>query len=327
MYQDILRVLHSGHTLSHVKGLGKIGDRWDLRGITLPVRFVARNSAIVQVDFSHAVLREVQWERCRFQDVLFHKVDADGSKFWTCEFDHVDFIESRLLNSLMSGALDYVHGCSYRRVRFVKNAMLATVYTKGLFEQCEFSNCKLGKVSFDECRFIDTGFKGKLKEIFFRGAPPVNPMTLPPVKVPPHRMERVDFREAYMESVEFLDGIDLTSCLFPEGDDYMIIRNRERVFEEARRIVETTWEGVEQRGALMLIDYSYLSERKKGQPLEFMDRHYLMNNNGWNGLRFFELIRELNENISDAGAVHQQPPQDNIKTSLFSKVTTWFKVQ
>jgi hypothetical protein len=76
--------------------------------------------------------------------------------------------------------------------------------------------------------------------VFFRGYPSVNKAFYPDFNPVQNKMERVDFRDACMEGVNFIGGIMLGSCLFPEGDDYIVLkRNRVQIFTEARGIIET----------------------------------------------------------------------------------------
>ena len=142
---------------------------------------------------------------------------------------------------------------------------------------------------------IDSKFSGKVIEVFFRGQQLINRQLNPYAKPLPNLMDNVDFSEAVLEGVVFLDSIDLSKCIFPSSDDYIVIKeNRNRIFEKVRKEIDSSWEGMNKKIELALIDQSYLSPRKKNNVGELVDRHFRLETDKEFGVRFFELIKKFN---------------------------------
>ncbi len=308
----IIKLLATGGKLSTVQGLQHHEARWDLRGITTPVeapdgksrlsgrQFQSRSIVLEDVDLSYSTLYESNWEKCTFRNVSFVGAKLDYSKFWACKLENVKFEKTYLNEVVMNASLNDDSGY-FRNVEFIESNLRGTTYTNTLFENCRFKDCKLNNVDFNGSRFQDCSFEGKLEEAFFRGSEMVNRDLYPKKKTLPNPMLRVDFTKATLVSVMFMDGIDLSTCMFPNSDDYIIIKNKIKVFEEVREIVEKTWEGPAKNMALTLIDKAYFSPRNRNMKIDIVDRHYLRGddpNSNLDGLRFFELIRTVNNQIN-----------------------------
>lgn len=309
LHQTIIECLLKNKELTSIKGLTKHEGRWDLRGITTPADqysggsslqkpFTVRNVSLENVDLSYAVLYESVWDKCLFKNVIFRLTKADYSKFWACKFEDVIFEKTYLKEALMNATLENDSGY-FKNVNFNEVNLKGTTYTNTLFEKCNFLECKLDHVDFNGSRFIDCKFRGRLSEVFFRGNEMVNHKLYPQRKSIPNKMINVDFSDATMESVEFLDGIDLSTCVFPISEDYILIRkDRKKLFETARDIIDKTWSDLGRRIGLTLIDQGYLSLRKKDLTIELVDRHYLISGDKGNnnyGQQFFNLIKELHQ--------------------------------
>lgn len=280
-------------------GLVKHNGRWDLRGITLPIPFKATQVILKSVDLSHATLYESHWERCSFNDVLFSGSKLDHSTFWACQFDDVIFEKAFLNEVLMNGTLSDESG-HFKNVSFIESNLKGTIYGNTLFKGCKFMNCPMHLVDFNGSRFVDSKFSGKVVEVFFRGQQLINRELFPYAKPLPNLMDNVDFSEAILESVVFLDSIDLSKCIFPSSDDYIVIReNRNRIFEEVRKEIDSSWEGMNKKIGLALVDQSYLSPRKRNNRGEVIDRHFLLKADKEFGVKFFELVRKFNESLND----------------------------
>jgi uncharacterized protein YjbI with pentapeptide repeats len=307
LYNDVLKCFLENGKLSLIQGLAKHEDRWDLRGITLPIDpvsgkvFQIKNCILESIDFSYATLYESVWYKCKFTNIIFYSAKADYIKFWACRFDKVVFEKTYLNEALMNATLNNDSGY-FRDVHFIEANMKGTMYTNTLFERCNFLKCKLDGVDFNGSRFLNCKFTGKLSGIFFRGYPLTDFKLYPNAKPIHNAMSNIDFREAILESVTFFDKIDLSSCLFPESDDYILIRNnRKKIFEDARKEIEMKWEGMDKKIGLGLIDQYYFSQRSVDMNMELIDRHYLLRTDKDFGNRFFNLISELNERINHLG--------------------------
>jgi fluoroquinolone resistance protein len=310
-HDEIVKLLTSGGNFAKISGLQQYEDRWDLRGITTPVvspeghkfsqrQFESKKIVFENVDLSYATLYESTWERCTFRNVTFTGVKLDYSKFWACKFENVKFENAYLNEVVMNASLKDDSGY-FRNVTFIDSNLKGTAYTNTQFENCAFRGCKLNNVDFNGSRFQDCSFEGKLEEVYFRGNEMVNRELYPRKKTLPNPMLRVDFRKATLISVMFLDGVDLSTCMFPNSDDYIIIKNKIQVFEKVRKIVEDTWDGSAKNMALVLIDKAYLSPRSRNLKIDIVDRHYLRGDgpvSDIDGLRFFELIRSINNEVN-----------------------------
>jgi hypothetical protein len=106
-------------------------------------------------------------------------------------------------------------------------------------------------------------------------------------------MENVDFSQAELRGVSFLNGIDLRKCKFPKGDNYLLVTNPARTYKIAAELVRNKWNGEDQRQALILIKIYNVNE-SLGKPVDFIDIS-LPSGNGKRldlGRKFFETLRE-----------------------------------
>jgi uncharacterized protein YjbI with pentapeptide repeats len=312
IHGSIIKCIADGRSLSDIQDVAKVDGKFDLRGVTLPLEFnesgvatknfTSKNLKVEAVDFSFATLYNTVWENCIFRDVLFAKTKLDHAQFWACQFENVVFENSYLNEVLMNGTTRNNESGVFRNVIFKSSNMKDTYYSNSLFEKCTFDNCKLEGVDFNGSRFEHCKFIGKLPEVVFRGHQLVN-RNMDKWRNPlPNKMLSVNFEDALLESVMFLDGIDLSTCIFPHTEDYIIIRrNKQKLFEEAKRIIEQTWAEPVKKIALAVIEKGYLSPRKQNVNIEIVDRHYLQSKdpilNAF-GKAFFTLIKDLNTNIN-----------------------------
>jgi hypothetical protein len=171
--------------------------------------------------------------------------------------------------------------------------MRDTMYSDSVFDKCDFLDCNLKRVDFEGSRFFNCRFTGDVKEVFFRKYGRITP------RRKPNEMLNIDFSEAKLESVSFVDDIDLTGCKFPLSEDYIHIRqNRKKIFEEIRKTVETAWEGMDKKIAMALLDNYFLLPSKEKQQIEFIDRFYLESVNEKLGRSFFELIKRTDSQMN-----------------------------
>lgn len=299
--KTILDHLVSGHDLSTVPGTETHEGRLDLRGLNFPIalpgtrRFEIKNATLSKVDFSFGTLYETEWMNCSFNDVRFDHAKLDNSRFWACKFDTATFSKTYLNNVLLNGTLGNDSGY-FRNVVFDQANMKGTYYTNTLFNGCTFSTCKLRLVDFNGSRFENSTFIGPLEEVFFHGVQLINPKLEPNRKPLPNKMLNVDFTQAELESVSFLDDIDLSHCKFPESPDYLLIRNyRNYILDDVRKEIGATWEGTDKTIALTLLDQAYLSKRQRGKKMDFLDKHYLKHTGEQFAENFFELVRKFDK--------------------------------
>lgn len=293
MSEAILSQLHSGETFN--KADFPIHDaRIDFRGVSLPPNLRVKDFHFEDIDFSDAHLIELSFESCKFINVRFTKCQLNGSRFVACAFDDVVFEESSLESVFMNDASGVDHGV-FKNTSFIQCNLRGTEYKNTLFDNCRFFDCDLNQVDFNGSRFTDCKFRGKLKEVFFRGRENGTKKKISSLR---NEMKNVDFSDAHLESVEFVDNIDLTTCVFPSSDDYIVIKgNRNAVFEEARKEISTSWTGMPKNLGLNLIDKGFLSPRQRNNKGAVIDRHFLTTNGDF-GNNFFELIRQINDRMN-----------------------------
>jgi uncharacterized protein YjbI with pentapeptide repeats len=297
----IMKCFSLGSQFKDSLGLDKHNGRWDLRGITLPIPFKATQAILKSVDLSHATLYESHWERCSFNDVVFFGSKLDRTKFWACQFDDVIFEKAFLNEVVMNATLSNESG-HFKNVSFIESNLKGTIYGNTLFKGCRFINCPMHLVDFNGSRFVESKFSGNVVEVFFRGQQLIDRQLYPYAKPLPNLMDNVDFSEAVLESVVFLDSIDLSRCIFPSTDDYIVIReNRNLIFDEVRKEIDSSWEGVNKKIGLALIDQAYLSPRQRNNRGEVIDRHFLLKTEKEFGVKFFELVKKFNESLNDTG--------------------------
>lgn len=282
----------------------KIDGRIDLRGLVFVENLKDSRPLILRrlnwesVDLSYADLRGTWWTKCNVKDSLFSRTDfrqvhIEASNFSDCIFSRCDFRDAYLNMSCRS------ESGSFENVVFHRSNLCRVIFGFPILRNCSFENCKLSTTMFSASRFYNTKFVGPIESAFFNGKldPPFgwfekliyarkkysifNPM------------ENVDFSQAELKDVSFLNGIDLRKCEFPKGDNCLLITNPARTYKIAAELVRNTWNGEDQRHALILIKI-YNANESLGKPVDFIDI-FLPSDNGKRldlGRKFFETLRE-----------------------------------
>jgi uncharacterized protein YjbI with pentapeptide repeats len=190
-----------------------------------------------RIDLSDSMLENSIWEHCIFRDVRFHKVKATGINFTTSNMDSVSFSEADL--RLAAWGEESFDGPTLTNVEFVKSDLRKSMYGYPLFRKCRWNHSRLDGVDFRGSRFEDCVFVGLLDRVWFHGRSKV---AEPSVSHLRNRMKNIDFSSATLESVDFSDGIDLTSCRLPT-DGYMLIPKPRIVYQRALERVKALWSG------------------------------------------------------------------------------------
>jgi uncharacterized protein YjbI with pentapeptide repeats len=308
------RILANPRKISAIlKDHAKIHGRIDLRGLVFVENpkdsrpLILRRLKWESVDLSYADLRGTWWTKCDFRDSLFSRADfrevhIESSNLSNCTFSRCDFRDAYLNISCRSKS------GSFENVVFHRSNLSRVTFGFPVFRNCSFDNCKLSTTQFDTSQFYHTRFVGPIESIFFKGKldPPFgwfekliysrkkylifNPM------------ENVDFSDAELKSVSFLNGIDLRKCKFPKGDNYLLVTNPARTYKIAAELVRNTWNGEDQQHALILIKI-YNANESLGKPVDFIDI-FLPSDNGRRlelGRKFFETLREAMAVESEQG--------------------------
>lgn len=299
------RILANPHKIFAVlKNHPKIDGRIDLRGLVFVENpkdsrpLILRQLNWESVDLSYADLRGTIWSRCNVKGSLFNKtdfreVDVVASKFSNCTFSHCDFRDAYLNTSRWS------ESGSFENVVFHRSNLSRVIFGFPILRDCSFENCKLSTTQFSASQLYNTKFVGPIESVFFKGKldPPFGwfeKLIYAKKKYSIFNpMENVDFTQAELRGVSFLNGIDLRKCKFPKGDNYLSVTNPDRTYEIAAELVRNKWSGADQRQALMLIQI-YNPNGSLSKPLDFIDIS-IPSDNGKRldlGYNFFETLRE-----------------------------------
>ncbi|MFN8488138.1 MAG: pentapeptide repeat-containing protein [Caldilineaceae bacterium] len=292
LYPEVIARLQTNGELGQL-ALPQYDGRWDLRGISLRVtgaqvpgeielpegmvfRFAlgARprftNIQLRSIDFSYAQLDQAVFEHCYVEDVLFHNANGEGVTDPGSTFRNVDLSGAR-----WRGATLGFDGTRYEAVNFQRSDLRNTLYYRGYFVDCDFSDANIQNVDFLASHFIRCRFGGKLRKVWFRGYYPGKNDEERFGKTESNPMEDVDFAEAvFTEDVVFANNIDLSRVIPPQDGKHKLFRNWQDTILLARQEVEQEWEGVFRREALRNIDYIFAVQKRKMniENLDFIER-------------------------------------------------------
>lgn len=233
----LVEALRSGRGLR--PGGAFAGDPVDLRGLAFPNatlcgRFelpdanVARisgrqeftSAALRRVDMSKAKLDHSVWNKCGFSQVAFDSARLTGARFFGCAFTDCSFDRTALNDASFSVARDGAEtefdGCAFTKVNFkgVSNHNL-------VLKSVRFVDCKLDGFVFEQPLCQNVEFRGKYKELTFRGTPR---------DVDRNRLG-LNLSEARLVWLHADDGLDLTQVVLPNDGSCFVVVNRETVIE------------------------------------------------------------------------------------------------
>ena len=227
----------------------------------------------LNIDFSHGDFRRVTIHNSKFTNCQFHKAKAKGliltgSDFTGCTFEGCDFSQSKF-NERSKGNLGSFVNCSFKEVNF-KNAHTQSP----LISHTQFLHCNFKRFDFDGARLMDCQFEGTVEETWFRPQSArstgkwfsdffFNPFHYE------NKMENIDFSHSTLNGVSFLGGIDLTKTLFPEGKEYILVKNPFEVYTNAKKVASKAME--EPDLAISIINTLYLGRVTPSQSLDFID--------------------------------------------------------
>jgi uncharacterized protein YjbI with pentapeptide repeats len=286
----VLKALSRRKGLERLDFLEEHNHRLDLRGFQFPtvttegeIKFEQvefqlvkgkvpqyKRTIVRDVDFSGAGLGNSLWTGCTFRNVLFDNADLSNFASWGCAFEQVSFKGANLRGAVFA----HLKGTSamFKDVDFSHSDLRGRIFDFPSFDNCDFSHSNLEKVDFNGSRISNCRFAGIVKDVFFRGYY-ASRMQLKEkfdnlsIRNP---MENVDFREAKLMGVSFIDDIDLATVMFPDDDNLLIIPDQRRVYLRAREIIDSDWTGEDRRIALTLMENLFVTDRKKGQKTDVL---------------------------------------------------------
>lgn len=300
LYDKVLKAFRNNTPLSSIKGLQKVDKRWDLRGFSFPVPkvlgaylqegvkyerargFSVRYSQLHDIDFSHAIFYRTQWERCSFKNILFHSCDLIQTRFFGCDFDKISFSSSDFKDSILGGAMGSDFG-SFTRTDFNECNLTQVFFHSPEISNCNFLNSRIKFVDFNGSRFTNCNFVGELNQVVFRKYPAENGVARE------NKMKNTSFINAILRDCIFQSELDLTSCRFPSENHLYIKGNRIQIFEKAKDIIGSFWEGQDLEKGLILLEKKYLIPQKTDKDIEVLYR--ISGNEDGFSERFFDLIK------------------------------------
>jgi uncharacterized protein YjbI with pentapeptide repeats len=300
MLEKILNCLERGVPLSKVKYLEKYVGRWDLRGAKLSKShheriieannlklkqnfgtLVLRDVLVENIDFSYSDISYSSWDRCTIKNCIFEKTKARNIEVTASHFIGVIFRKSNLSQSFLGRNIGADSG-SYINTEFIETNLSKAFFYFPRIENCIFSNCNLKETNFDGSRFINTKFIGELHSLWFSGYSSlaqkstlgifnrVNPRDYP------NEMKNVDFTESKLIGVVFKNAIDISECLFPKDENYILIKNIHSTYKKAIKIIENEWEGENRRIGIDMINGVCYGEDHRQQEMDLLDKHILL---------------------------------------------------
>lgn len=295
----------------------KYNGKWDLRGIklttpqilqeTLSTHVVSINDNTLEfkhinlndIDFSYADLSYTLWTYCKFENLIMYSTNFSNVRLWACSMKNCNIEKTNLSGSLLGSRLKKNSG-TYQGVVFKNSNFKNTAYSFPLFNNCSFIDCALDDVNFDGSRFENCIFKGKLYSPIFRGFTTkyekrffwersINPYDFP------NKMINVDFSDAQLYGVSFIDGVDISTCKLPKQGEYLLVNDLEAVYSQVHDVVKQEWYGEDKRLGLDIINNIYYTKHHKNQNQDIVDKAFLTEQFSPEfGNRFFELIKRIN---------------------------------
>jgi uncharacterized protein YjbI with pentapeptide repeats len=319
--EGIIRAFSKNIPLSSIDGLEKYSGRWDLRGAKFSMivkqqeiksegyGFVRktgilkiRNATIESIDFSFADISYSLFEKSAIKNCLFEETTAKELRIVACKINNCIFRKSDLSYSYLNQNMGSKSG-SFVNVEFVEADLKEVIFCFPLMEYCKFINCNLNATNFDGSRMKNCKFIGKVDSPWFSGYSLNANKSILGIfnrvdpKCYPNLMENVDFSEATLIGVSFRNNINLTNCLFPKDENYILIQDIRKTFLMAKEKIALEWEAEDKRIGIHMIDSVYFTKAYQSQNMTLIDKYLLLEQFGAGFAdRFFKLINSLNSN-------------------------------
>ncbi|WP_285008667.1 pentapeptide repeat-containing protein [Pedobacter faecalis] len=234
-----------------------------------------KRASLVGIDFSYANISYAYFQGCKFDNCFFDSTVAKGIRIYNCDFSSCDFNACNLSYAFLNSNIADNAG-SYINCNFKNCNLKETFFSFPLIEHCIFDNCKFYATDFDGSRMRNVKFIGKVESPIFRGFSTNAQTSILWLfnRIDPrdyrNRMENVDFTEAELDDLLFLDEIDISSCRFPATGEFILVKDIHAVFPNMRAHIESEWEGEDRRQGLFLIDNLFYSEMKQGMKMDLI---------------------------------------------------------
>lgn len=323
--KEALGCLASKRNLSAVQGLEKHADRWDLRGALLSTVVKEREieidgrkliqkfgslklkgTSIASIDFSHSNISYAWFEKCTISNCLFEDTKCIGTHFIACDFINCIFRGADLSNSFMNENIGANSG-TFNHVVFEDTNLKECLFYFPQINNCDFVHCNLYATDFNGSNMYNCRFAGKVDGAWFRGFPKhirkpffgffdkVNAESYV------NEMKDIDFSDAELTGVSFVNRINLSNCVFPKDNNkYVVVINPADVYSKVRDEMTQKWDALNRKKGLALIENLFYAPDKHDQDMDLVDIH-LLTDGGREaifGRMFFDLVKKVNIEIN-----------------------------
>lgn len=291
--KKVIRQLKKKRPLKDLLTKTPTGIFLDLRGFNCPKKYFEynyRGKEITQVldsikfknislsflDFSYADLRGTVWKNCSFENLIFDNANAENVTFINCTFKNIHFHKVRFTYSVLNRRYGTKSG-HFSNITFSHCSLNQCRLEMPLFTNCVFNNCNLTGTDFDGSRFSDCKFIGKVKSCWFRGYSitefrPNFFFNRIDKKRYRNTMRNVDFSEAAIDGVCFTNEVDLSSCIIPNSDNYILLKDEYNTFKKIKLELEKyESESREKMLVLDILDIVFLNKKEKTMSIINLD--------------------------------------------------------
>jgi uncharacterized protein YjbI with pentapeptide repeats len=198
----------------------------DLRGLSFDFGLRLEHIHITGLDLSFAVIPYSTFADCRFEDVQFAGIEADGWNERLCRLSDVSFRQACL-----RGAALGMRPSTYEQVDFTRADLRGAVFSAASFTRCDFSYAHLADIDFEASGFTECRFRGRLDHVKFRRVYRFPDDEIKIGKIPPNEMKQVDFSHAQLWDLVFSGNLDLSSVILPKDGSHILVEHFDLALE------------------------------------------------------------------------------------------------
>jgi hypothetical protein len=178
-------------------------------------QLIFRNATCVRVDFSQSTIPNF---------------GAFGSTFQDCDF--TDCV-------IESGLMGHLPPVTYRDCDFSGADLRGVGGLFARFERCRFIDARLDSWRTEDSEFVDCIFAGRIRSVVFWGRPGRHAYE-PLLKIrTTNEFRGNDFTAAELVDCSFCRGIDLDANRWPQGPEYVILREAAAKLGDAMTRIST----------------------------------------------------------------------------------------
>jgi hypothetical protein len=190
----------------------------------------SKKSLLRGLDLPGASLDSFRFHRCIIENCLFDGARCHDWRMWESATRETSFRKADLREATM-GPWSAGKGNTFSRVDFSGADFRDCTWMTAIFEDCDFSRARLGKVQFERCGIVRCTFAGLLDEVQFDGR------VFEPDMREPNRYEDVDMSDALLRLTDFWE-IDLPAFRLPDDPGLRVISNYPCVVTEAVKALQ-----------------------------------------------------------------------------------------